>query len=103
MVPAEVRQGACGARTGSPPVSAYPWRWHAGDPEPDQRITTVRTVNGDLWWRVRPYSRAPEHAGYTWWNGDKLRTWPMLTNNRGPVHNVARLAALHTAYRRRRA
>lgn len=74
-----------------------PYRWVAGDPEPDERVATVRTTSGETWVRI-----APQGPGYHWWNGDNTRWWDALTHNRGPIHNVARLSRMHTMYGRRR-
>ncbi|MFY1686532.1 hypothetical protein [Plantactinospora sp. WMMB782] len=80
-------------------ATRLPLAWRAGDPEPDNRVTEVRTGYGETWTRVRSDR---EHPDYRWWNGDKIRTWDMLTHNRGPLYNAARLRRLHSAYRGRR-
>lgn len=82
-----------------PTTDRLPLVWRAGAPEPDDRVSTVRTDYGETWVRVQPYTDNPD---YRWWNGDKLRTWDMLTYNRGPLYNTARLRRLHAAYGRRR-
>ncbi len=83
------------------PAARLPLVWRAGDPEPDNRVTHVSTGPHwfDQWHRVRPPREAPD---YRWHNGDKIRTWDMLTHNRGPVFNTARLRHTRTLKRQRR-
>lgn len=79
-------------------AARLPLVWRAGDPQPDNRVTEVRT-EFDRWQRITPRGWNPD---YCWFNGDKYRWWDGLTYNRGPVYNVARLRRLHTMYGRKR-
>ncbi|MEU0078481.1 hypothetical protein ABZY58_11345 [Micromonospora tulbaghiae] len=80
-------------------AARLPLVWRAGDPEPDRRVTEVRTGYGETWRRIRVGDWNPL---YRWFNGDKVRPWDMLTHNRDPLYNTARLRRMHAMYGRRK-
>lgn len=77
--------------------------WRAGDPEPGGHVRVVRTL-GEYGWRRR-WRRIRVHGwdpAYRWWNGDKVRTWPMIAANWGPLVDHDAQARMYRAYDARR-
>lgn len=74
--------------------------WYPDDPEPDERVTRVRTGKEPGWRRA--WVRIPTHGwdeSYHWWNTDKTRPWIMLPNRGTPTYNLARLSRIRKMYR----
>jgi hypothetical protein len=79
--------------------------WKPGDPEPGPQVRMVRTL-GEYGWRYRwrrfRVQGRWKNPDYHWFNGDKARTWPMLSSNWGPLVDHDAQARMYRAYDARR-
>lgn len=88
-------------------AARLPLTYGPDSPEPTTPIRLRCTCCTCAWSGkpLQPWQRIghphPGAGDYRWFNGDKLRTWPMLTHNHGPLVNVDRLSRIRAAYRRR--